>query len=230
MLPRAAGRYTFLRMTDKTTIIIADDHPVFRGGLKQIIETDKRLEIVAEAADGEAALTLIGELRPTVAVLDVDMPHKDGFEVARTVQDEQIPTAIIMLTMFREEKFFNAALDIGVKGYILKDSAATDILTCIHRVAEGENFISPVLSTYLVNRAGGVSALREQNPGLQSLTPAELQVLKLIASGKTSKQIADALFVSPRTIEHHRSSISAKLDLRGGNALLQFAIKNQEKL
>lgn len=212
------------------TVLIADDHPVFRGGLRQIIDRDADLRVLAEAADGEEALRSIRDLAPAVAVLDVDMPRMDGLEVARSVRAEGLATAIVILTMFREEKFFNAALDIGVKGYILKDSAAADILTCIHRVAAGENFISPVLSTYLVNRAGGVSALREQNPGLQSVTPAELQVLKLIASGKTSKQIADALFVSPRTIEHHRSSISAKLDLRGGNALLQFAIKNQEKL
>jgi DNA-binding NarL/FixJ family response regulator len=217
-------------MTKDITIIIADDHPVFRSGLRQIIETDAKLKVVAEAGNGADALEMIRQLTPMVAVLDVNMPQKDGFEVAQQVRAEKIPTEMIFLTMFAEEKFFNAAMDLGIKGYILKDSAIADILSCIHKVAQGQNFITPTLSTYLVNRARSISSLVQQEPGLQSLTAAERQVLKFIAKGKTSKQIADALCVSVRTIEHHRSSIAGKLNLKGGNALLQFAIKHQLEL
>jgi DNA-binding NarL/FixJ family response regulator len=127
------------------TLIIADDHPVFRQGLRQVIETDKQLQIIGEAADGQAAIAQILETNPDVAVLDVDMPNSDGFEVVRAVRQKQSPVRIVFLTMHKDERFLNAALDIGVKGYLLKDSAVTEIVASIKAAAAGHDYVSPAL-------------------------------------------------------------------------------------
>jgi two-component system, NarL family, response regulator DegU len=217
-------------MNDPITVVIADDHPIFRNGLRQIIATDGGIQILAEVADGESALEKVRELQPRVAILDIDMPKKDGFELAQIIRAEQLPVAVVFLTMYKEERFFNAALDAGVEGYVLKDSAINEIVQCIRAVARGENFISPTLSTYLLNRHRRASDLLNQQPGLESLTSAERRVLKLVAQYKSSKEIAETLFISPRTVEHHRSNIAAKLGLKGSLALLQFALKHQSEL
>lgn len=217
-------------MTNELTILIADDHPVFRRGLRQIIETVPEFRVVAEAENGAEALALLGDLRPQIAILDVEMPRPDGLELAREVRGQQWPITVMFLTMYREERFFNAALDLGVKGYLLKDSAISDIIAGIRAVAAGQHFITPILSSYLVNRARRATELTQQEPGLESLTASERRVLQLVSNGKTSRQIAQELFVSQRTIEHHRANIMAKLNLKGGNALLQFAIKHQQEL
>lgn len=209
-------------------IVIADDHPIFQRGLQQIIETDKDLKIVSAVSDGEAALDNIRNLKPQVAVLDVDMPKRDGFAVLKAVKEENLPCNVILLTMFKEERFFNAALDAGVKGYVLKDSAISEITSAIHAAARGENFISPALSTLMMNRLnrGNLSL----NSPLDTLTTSERRVLKLVAEAKSNQQIADELFVSIRTVEHHRSNICAKLNLEGKNALLTFALTNKHEI
>ncbi|NOT62642.1 MAG: response regulator transcription factor [Acidobacteria bacterium] len=215
-------------MNEDITLVIADDHPIFRQGLRQILERTAGLRVVAEAADGAEALAQLHALRPQIAVLDVEMPLKDGFALAREVRDAALPIHIVFLTMYQEERFFNAALDLGVKGYVLKDSAIAEIVTCLHNVAAGKPFVSPQMSGYLIKRIqGNVSDEPEE---IQMLTVAERRVLKLLAAGKTSKQIAEDLGVSVRTIEHHRANAADKLDLKGGNALLQFAIQQQAVL
>ena len=133
-------------------IVIADDHPVFRFGLRQIVEAEEGLEVVGEADDGEGALELIQKVRPSIAILDVGMPKLDGIALARLLQNAESPVNVILVTMYREEKLFRKALESGVKGYVLKDSAASDIISCIRAVAAGQNFTSPELTTYLVSR------------------------------------------------------------------------------
>lgn len=209
-------------MNIETTIIIADDHPIFRRGLRGIIEAEESFRVVAEADNGDDALRLIEEHEPDVAVLDLDMPKLDGFGAARLIQEKNLAVGVIILTMHNSESLFNRALDLGVKGFVLKDSAMPEITDCIRTVAGGKNYFSPQLSTHLVNR-GNRSA---NQTGLQTLTPAERNILKLIAEEKTSRQIADELFISPRTVDRHRANISAKLNLHGANSLLKFAVKH----
>ena len=211
-------------------IIIADDHPIFRKGLRGTIEADPTLKIVAEAEDGEQALDLIQTLKPEIAILDMEMPHKDGFEVMQEIQEKKLPVLVIFLTMYKDERFFNAAMNRGAKGYVLKESAINDIITGIKAVASGQHFISPLLSTYLLNRHQRAASLAVQKPGLSNLTPAEREVLRLIAANKTSKQIADELFIAVRTVEKHRANISEKLELRGSHALLNFALEHKSEL
>lgn len=217
-------------MKPEIRIVIADDHPIFRRGLRSVIETDQKLKILAEAEDGEAALEQIQTLQPEIAILDMEMPNKDGFEVMRAIKEKKLSVAVIILTMHKDERFFNAALDQGANGYILKDSAATEIIAGIKTVAAGQNFISPQLSTYLLNRRTRATSLVEQKPGLSNLTPTERQVLRLIAANKTSKQIADELFIAVRTVEKHRANVCEKLELQGSHALLSFALEHKSEL
>jgi DNA-binding NarL/FixJ family response regulator len=197
-------------MSRKIRIVIADDHPVFAQGLRQVLIADPYMDVVADARDGEAALQCIQEHKPDVAVLDVDMPKKDGFEVLRAVQERKLAVATIFLTMHKHESIFNAALDLGV--------------------AAGRNFVSPTLSTYLFGRRRHAQSLLEQQPALKDLSPSEQRVLRSIADAKTSDQIASELHVSIRTIEHHRANICAKLSLHGSNALLRFALAHKSEL
>jgi DNA-binding NarL/FixJ family response regulator len=205
-------------------IVIADDHPVFRFGLRQIVEAEEGLEVVGEADDGEGALELIQKVRPSIAILDVGMPKLDGIELARLLQNAESPVSVILVTMYREEKLFRKALESGVKGYVLKDSAASDIISCIRAVAAGQNFASPELTTYLVSRVRQADVARVPRTGTEALTATELRVLALLAEYKTSKEIAQELFVSPRTVETHRNNICQKLDIHGSHALMKFAL------
>jgi DNA-binding NarL/FixJ family response regulator len=214
----------------KIRVLVADDHPVFRRGLREVIEEEPDLDVVAEAEDGTMALDRLLALRPRIAVLDIGMPRKDGLVLAAEVRELRLDVGIIFLTMHKEEAAFNRALDLGAKGYVLKDSAAADIVASIRAVAAGRNYISPEISTYLFNRMSRVSSLAQDRPVLQSLTPMERQIVRLIAHKKTSKEIADELCISPRTVDNHRNNICRKLDLHGINALLKFALEHRSDL
>ena len=166
-------------MTPEITILIADDHPVFRHGLRQVIENAVGLRVVAEAENGAVALRLLQEKRPQVAVLDVDMPEVDGFEVVRTARRQQIEVEVVFLTMHKDADVLNEALSLGVRGFIVKDSAVNDITDSIRAVAAGQFFISSAMSGLLVRRNAAARALSGERPGLKILTPTELRVLQL---------------------------------------------------
>jgi len=217
-------------MAVRVKVLIVDDHPLFRQGLRQMVETDRRFELVAEAGDGETALQLIHEKKPDIAVLDVNLPGLSGLEVAQRLQGKRVRTRIIILTMHKDEATFNRAVDLGVKGFVLKENAVQDILNSLATVSAGEHYLSPSISGYLVRRRGRAEALADKKPGLDDLTKAERRILKLIAEKKTSREIAAELFISPRTVEAHRANICAKLELRGSHSLLQFALENRSSV
>jgi DNA-binding NarL/FixJ family response regulator len=217
-------------MKQNASIIIADDHPVFRRGLKMVIESDAGLSVVAESADGADALAAIGNYQPDLVVLDVNMPQMNGFDVARELQNRRSKTAIVFLTMHKDEEMFNAAMDLGVGGFILKDSAVTEIIDCLKTVLKGQPYISPQLSAFLLNRSRRAADLNQKIPALERLTPTERRILTLISDYKTSKEIADILCIHSRTVDNHRTNISQKLDLKGSHALLKFAVENKSRL
>jgi len=189
--------------------------------LRSVIESDGLIDIVGEAESGDVALAEIERLMPDIAVLDVNMPVADGLAIARELQRRILPTVAIFLTMHADEAIFNAALDADVKGFVIKDSAASDIVTAIRLVKNGKDFFSRELSGFVENRRKG-----KRSP-VEDLTTAERRVLRLIADSKSTKQIADELFISTRTVDHHRANIAAKLNLSGKNALFNFAINNK---
>jgi DNA-binding NarL/FixJ family response regulator len=215
-------------MADQTRILLADDHPVVRKGLRMAIEEDAGLSIVGEAADGEAALALIVGLLPQIAVLDIDMPKLDGFAVAREIAARHLPVATIFLTMHTGEDPFRAAMDLRAKGYILKDSAMLEIVAGIRAVAAGQPYLSSALTARLLQPPAPAGA---PNDVLASrLTPTERRIVQLIAADKSSKEIGAELSIHYRTIENHRTNICRKLGLEGANALLRFALQNKYRL
>lgn len=211
-------------------VVIVDDHPLFRAGLKQVIQSDARFELLAEADTWAQATQLIRELRPDLAVLDVNLPDGTGLEIAQTLRAEGISTRFVVLTMLKDEAAFNKAMNIGVDGYVLKENAGTEIVSCLVSVAAGNAYVSPSLTGFLLRRRGKAEALASHKPGIADLTTAEKRILKRIAEKKTSREIAAELHVSPRTIETHRTNICTKLSLKGTNSLLQFALENRESL
>jgi DNA-binding NarL/FixJ family response regulator len=210
--------------------LIADDHPIFRRGLCDIIQSDSSLRLVGEAGDGEQAWRMIQQLKPSVAVLDIHMPGQTGLQVGRLVMQQRLKLGLIVLTMDTEEALLDKALNLGVSGYLLKESAATDLLHAIHRVAAGDCYITPALSGVLIRRQSARRELREQRPGLEKLSPTERAVLKLIAEDRTSKEIAELLGCGHRTVESHRQRISQKLELSGSHSLLRFAFDHKAEL
>ncbi len=212
------------------SLIIADDHPIVRQGLRQSIEADAELVVLAEAGDGQAALNLIETHQPNIAVLDIDMPVMDGFSVARIVRERNLAVEIVFLTIHSDEDIFNEAIDLGAKGYVLKDSALGDIVACLKTVAAGNHYASPALTAHLIKRSRRATTLKEKTPGVKDLTTTESRILRLIGEYKTSREIADELFISPRTVETHRTNISQKLNLRGSHALIKFALAHKSEL
>lgn len=206
-------------------LLIADDHILVRKGLRQVLESQPDLEII-EAGDGDEAIRLIRAEHPVVALLDVEMPVMTGFDVARRVQSEGLPVSLVFLTMFKEETVFNKAMDLGVKGYVLKENTISEILLCVRTVAGGKYYLSPSISEYLINRNTRLAAPAADALGLSRLTPAERNVLKLVAAMKSNQQIADALGISVKTVQNHRNNICDKLDLSGAHALLKFSVEN----
>lgn len=212
------------------TVLIADDHPMFRDGVKQALSNDVSLTVIAVASDGEHALQLIREHSPNVAILDMNMPKMSGLNVLRVLKKSDSKTEVVFLTMFDDEDILNEAMDLGVKGYILKESASIDIVNAVHAVYEGHYYISPVLTGKLLARKEKQTIFTKRNPGLEKLSDTERRILLLIAESKTSKEIAEVLFLSPKTIDNYRFKISEKLNLSGSYSLLKFALENKSHL
>lgn len=215
-------------MTQKTTIIIADDHPIVRQGMRIIIEPEDGFQILAECGDGEKALTESLVRQPDVVILDVDMPHLDGLEVLKKLREQSFDGKVILMTVHSDREFFDEALKLGANGYVLKDSATEDVLSAIRAVTDGKNYVSPALTSYLFNQSQ--ENKNEKANGIENLSPTERRVLQMIAEYKTTNQIAEELFISPLTVKTHRRNISLKLNLEGNHTLMKFAVENQKYL
>ena len=214
----------------EVTVLIVDDHPVFRRGLYDVIGRDSRFRIVGEACDGEEALRMVVNLRPDIAIIDIDMPNLNGLETVRSLRKLALSVKAVFLTMYKEEDMFNAAMDSGGKAYVLKENAANDILVALDTVARGATFISPLMSDVGQRRTVRVQELLLSKPQIEDLTPTERRILKLVGDDHTSKEIAESLKISVRTVENHRQNICKKLNLHGTHSLLKFAFDNSAYL
>ena len=215
-------------MNGEIRILLADDYPVVRKGLKTSIEEETSLKVIAEAADGEEAIELIEKHRPDLAILDIDMPKLDGLGVAKEISRLNLRTKIIFLSFHKDEDMFRAALAAGGKGYLLKDSAMDEIVIAIQTVNAGKVYMSSAIALQLLR--GENSSDSTDDPLVRDLTVSERRILKLIAEGLSSKEIGNQLSIHYRTVENHRTNICRKLNIEGANALLRFAVQHKETL
>ncbi len=207
------------RESKKIRVVIADDHPFVRIGIRTVLKDDEKFEVIAESPNGKDALKIIKQQKPEIAILDIDMPEMNGLEVAREIKLLEIKTHVVILTVHNEKEYFDEAMNLGAKAFVVKDKIAEDITDCLNDVMNGKHYISPSISSYLF-----ADKITEKK-SLEELTPTELKILKMIGEMKTSQQIADELFRSIRTIENHRNNICQKLGLKGAHALMGFAMK-----
>jgi DNA-binding NarL/FixJ family response regulator len=214
-------------MKETVNILLADDHPIFREGLTKIIQTEKNYKITYFAGNGIDALQIIRTKTPQVAVLDISMPGLSGIEICKFILTEKLTTIPIILTMYSEEEYLEEALENEVKGYLLKESTTTEIIDCIRIVLQGGFYISKELTSYLINSRKHKSTKNEVLEKIDKLTHTERMILKLLAENKTSTQIAEALYISHRTVQNHRMNICHKIELCGHNKLLLFAIEHK---
>lgn len=208
-----------MNMALKNTVVIADDHRMFREGLKALLE-DGGFNVVGEAENGQEAIRLTRQHNPQVAVLDYSMPVLNGIDAAKEIQRQSPETAVVMLTMYDDERYALEALKCAVRGFVLKHQTATDLMDAIREVLQGAIYLSPSIS------AAVVKALMSNNGELdEMLTGRERQVLQLIAEGNTTKDIAGVLHLSVKTAESHRSRIMSKLDLHNIAGLVRYSIR-----
>lgn len=209
-------------------LLLADDHPIFRKGLCALIEDQFPDFSVDEVENGEEAINKLKVGDYDFAIIDIDMPIRSGIDVLQSVKD-QTATGFIVLTMHNNEMFFNEAFDLGARGFLLKEDSGTEMVQCINTLAKGEVFVSKKLETFLHNRENFTSEKSQLKKAISSLSNAEYNTLKLVALNKTSKEIAELLFVTEKSVENYRSRICKKLDLSGGsNTLYKWSIKHKE--
>jgi len=204
-------------------LLLADDHPVIRVGLRSVLAAETDMQIIGEESDGERALESIRKLQPDVAILDIQMPGLSGIEVARRLHnDSSSKTALVILSLHKEEVDLQSALDAGVCGYVVKDDAAADLVEAIRSAARGEMFVSPRLTSSLVR------ALRKNDSTpAGALTQREREVLQLLAEGLRSKEIATQLNLSTKTVESYRGTLMDKLNIRSVAGLVKYALKHR---
>jgi two-component system, NarL family, response regulator DegU len=214
----------------KINVIIADDHPIFRLGLVDVIKRSQSLNLLGEAEDGEKALHLIREYKPDVAILDLEMPKLTGLDVCKHLMNEKNnATKLLILTLYKEIDLYKKAVQLGVHGYLLKDNAVEELVIAVETIYNGGEFFTNNLSNQLLNEASYFGLDIKRKEDIDKLTPTEKSVLQLVTEGKTTKEIAQKLFISEKTVKNHRYHISKKLGLDGGqNNLLHFALKKND--
>ena len=209
----------------KIRVLLADDHKLIRGGLRLLVEQQPDLAVVGEANDGREAVSLAKSLKPDVAVMDIGMPNLNGVEAALQITQAHPEVAVVMLSMHSDESYILRALKSGAKGYLLKDSAESDLIRAIHAVAGGKSFFSPAVSKVLLDDYVRKLKRTGAEDVYDLLTPREREILQLVAEGKSNKDVANLLNLSVYTVETHRSNIMQKLNLKGVPELILFAVR-----
>ena len=206
--------------TRKISVVLADDHAIFRQGLKALLEAEPDIAVAGEAANGREAIELVMNAPPDVVVMDITMPDINGIQAADVLKTRLSPARIIILSMYGDEEYIDQALQSGVDAYLVKETVAGELITAIREVVKGNAFFSPSVSKILRERQR--IQLERENPG--TLTLREKEILQFVAAGKTSREIADILNISSRTVDKYRQLLMEKLDIRDIAGLTRYAV------
>lgn len=211
---------------EKIKIVIADDHAMVRQGIKQILELESDFLVVAQAADGEEAIKLVKMHRPDVILMDINMPHLNGIQAIEQLMAYDSKINIIVLTIHQDREYLLKTLQLGAKGYVLKDADSAVLVQAIRSVNSGESYIQPNLSSELIKEFNRINQNEKEKKDENGLSARELEVLALIAQGKINKDIAKILFISEKTVKNHVSNIFRKIDVSDRTQAAIYAIKH----
>jgi len=214
-------------MVEKKTILIVDDHPLFREGLKSLLKHHPEFELVGEAENGKQGINKAKKLRPDLVIMDLSLPDQSGIDVTRRIRSMLSETRIMILSMHSKIEYITKAFKAGAHGYVVKESATERLVECLKAISKGEYFLDASLSHKVVKNLmeSDKKEAKITDAGYRTLTPREQQIMGLIAEGISTKDIADQLFISPKTAENHRSNIMNKLDLHSTMELVRYAAK-----
>ena len=213
-------------MNAAASILIADDHDLIREGIKTILRNRAEYRVIGEAVDGEEVVTKVKQLKPDLLLLDITMPKRSGLDLIEQVRHLSPHTKILVISVHRSHPYITKALKSGVKGYLQKDNATEDLLPALRRITAGSTYLSAAVSEYLT---GQVTQERGKplSPPETVLTARETDVVRLVVEGKTAKEMAKLLFISPRTVENHKQAVLKKLGLHKTSELITYAITHR---
>ncbi len=206
-------------------VLIADDHGIVRQGLRALLEKSGEVSVVGEAADGREAVRLAEELHPNIVLMDIAMPQLNGIDAASQIIGRNPEIGVIILSMHADESYILRALNVGAKGYLLKDSAEGDVLPAVRAVAQGRPFFSPVIAATLLDEYLQTMKKHKVQDSYDLLTEREKEVLQLLAEGKTNKEVAALLNLSPYTVESHRTNLMQKLNVHNTAEIVLYAVR-----
>jgi len=214
-------------MVEKKTILIVDDHPLFREGLKSLIKSYSEFEVVGEAENGKQGINKAKKLKPDLVIMDLSLPDQSGIDVTRRIRSILFETRIMILSMHSKIEYITKAFQAGAHGYVVKESATEKLIECLTAISKDEYFLDTSLSHKVVKNLmeSDEKEAKITDAGYRTLTPREQQIMGLLAEGLSTKDIADQLFISPKTVENHRSNIMNKLDLHSTMELVRYAAK-----
>ncbi len=214
-------------MAEKKTVMIVDDHPLFREGLKSILSRHSKFEIIAEAENGSRGISYAKKMKPELIIMDLSLPDKFGIEVTREIMAKLPGTCIMILSMHSNIDYVTEAFKAGAKGYLVKESAAEKLVEGLDSISQGEYFLDTSLSPQVVKNliASEDKEAKIRDTGYGSLTPREQEIMRLVAEGLSSRAIAEKLFISPKTVENHRTNIMNKLDVHSVLELVRYAAR-----
>ncbi|MGB2905761.1 MAG: response regulator transcription factor [Candidatus Aminicenantaceae bacterium] len=206
-------------------VVLADDHTIVRKGLRSLLDAEVDMDVIGEAGDGKEAIELVGQLKPHIVVMDIGMPVLNGLEATRRIIKKHPDTKVLILTMHTNEEYVFEILQAGASGYIIKKAAPTELVAAIRAVKQGESFLSPSISKKVIEEYLQRAGEEKREDAFDLLTDREREVLQLIAEGLSTREIAEKLFISTKTVETHRMHMMEKLDLHGTADLTRYAIR-----
>lgn len=216
-------------MSSKISVLIADDHSLIRQGLKQILELENDIIVVAQAANGNDAVKLARDVKPDVILMDINMPESNGLEAIKEIKQEKMTSKVIVLTIHEDREYLFKTLQMGAEGYVLKDAEPTVLIEAIRNVHNGQSYIQPNMTRELVREFNRVTLHEKEKSEEHNLTSREIEVLELIAEGMINKEIAKQLYISEKTVKNHVSNIFKKLNVSDRTQAAIYAFKHNIK-